>query len=218
MARPKETLAIESRAHPGTTGAKAVRREGKIPGVLFGHKSDPMAISVDAKAFEDLLHRGGKNHLLEITIDGTKPDTAIVRDVQRDPISRRVLHADLQRVGASESITTTLPIVTVGVPEGVRTGGGVLDVVTHAIDISGPANELPEHIEVDVSHLDLRHHISAGDLKLPKNFKLVTPADTVIAAVEASKTAAQAEADAPVVPEAAAAVPTVADTRAEKES
>jgi large subunit ribosomal protein L25 len=176
MARPKETLAIESRAHPGTTGAKAVRREGKIPGVLFGHKSDPMAISVDAKAFEDLLHRGGKNHLLEITI------------------------------------------VTVGVPEGVRTGGGVLDVVTHAIDISGPANELPEHIEVDVSHLDLRHHISAGDLKLPKNFKLVTPADTVIAAVEASKTAAQAEADAPVVPEAAAAVPTVADTRAEKES
>jgi large subunit ribosomal protein L25 len=207
MASTTENLAVETRPTTGTTSSHALRHAGKIPATLFGHGADALSISIDAKAFDELLHAGGKNHLLNLTIDGGSKDTALVRELQRDPISRRIIHADLQRVGATETISASLPIVTVGTPEGVKMSGGVMDVISHTLGVTGPANALPENIEIDVSHLNVYDHITAGDVKLPAGITLDVEPGTVLIAIAPSKTEQEATDSAPVVP--AAEVPTV---------
>jgi large subunit ribosomal protein L25 len=216
MATTTHSLAATSREKTGTTSSHAARSAGHVPGVLFGHGSSPIPIVLNAKAFDDLLHAGGKNALIEISVDGGKRDTALVREVQRDPITRRVIHADLQRVGATEEISAELPLVTVGVPEGVKNAGGVMDVVLHLVTVVGPANALPEQIEHDVASLGVGDHVTAGDLKLPPKLKLGMDAHALLISVEASKTEAEAAEVAPVVPDAE--VPTVDETESGAES
>lgn len=193
MATKDLTLAFEPREGSGTTKSNALRAAGKFPAVLYGHGSAPQSIAIEAKAFEDTVHHGGLSSLITLTAGGKKADTALIREVQRDPLTRRVLHADLQRVSANETVRTKLFVVTVGTAAGVKDAGGVLDVVTHELEIEGPANRIPDNIEVDVSGLGLHEHIVAGDVKLPDGFKMITPADTNVVGVEASKTERQLE-------------------------
>jgi large subunit ribosomal protein L25 len=214
MSTTNNSLSIKTRSKIGTTGATAIRKAGGVPGVLFGHGRAPTAIELDAKAFDELLHAGGTNHLLEITIDGGAKDTALIRDVQRDPLTRRVLHADLQRVSATEEISASLPLVTVGVPEGVRNGGGVMDMIVRTIDVTGPANALPDSLEADVSALGIHQHLTAGDLVLPAKIKLDMDPHAILISIEAPRT--EAEAEASTVP--AAEVPTVSESEGATES
>jgi large subunit ribosomal protein L25 len=195
MASTNTALAVTTRSGTGTTASAALRRAGQVPGNLFGHGSKATAVAIDAKAFDELLHAGGKNHLLEITLDGAGRDTALVREVQRHPITRRVLHADLQRVRATEEIEASLPLATIGVPDGVRNQGGVMDVVLHTLDVRGPANGLPEQIEISVEHLGVHDKLLAGDVVLPAGLKLATEATTILITVEPSKIEAQAAED-----------------------
>jgi large subunit ribosomal protein L25 len=202
------TVTIHTRTDVGTTGAKRARKEGKIPGALYGH-GGTQAISVDTKTLADLLSTGGQSHIVDATIDG-KHESVLLREVQRNPITHRPISADFQRVSQTEAITASIAVHTVGVAPGVKDAGGVMDVVTHAIDVKGPAGKLPEHFEIDVAALNVGDHISAGDVKLPAGFTLITPADTVIVAVEGSKTAsddAAISAAAPVPEAAPAAAP-----------
>lgn len=209
MTTTTNALAITTREKTGSTSVAALRKTGFVPGVLFGHGSAPLAIALEAKAFDELLKAGGKNHLLELTIDGGARDTALVRDVQRDPLTRRVIHADLQRVSATETITASLPLVTIGVADGVKNSGGVMDVLVHTVDVTGPANGLPESIEADVAALKVGDHLYASDLKLPNGIKLDLDAHTILISIEASKTESEAAAVAPETP--AAEVPVVGD-------
>jgi len=187
-------LEIEHRTKLGTTGSNALRAAGKVPAVLYGHGAVADNIALDAHAFEDLLHRSGRNAIITLTDGGgRKQQTALVREVQTHPVSRRILHADLQRVSADETIATRLPIVTVGVAEGVRSMGAVMDVIAHELEIEGPANKIPEHLEVDVSALGVHDHVTAADIALPAGFTLVTPPDTVVITIEPSRTARDLE-------------------------
>lgn len=209
-------LAVTSRTKTGSTASAALRHAGKLPATLYGHGSAPASVALDAKAFDELLHAGGKNQLLEITVDGSGRDTALVREVQRDPLTRRVVHADLQRVSATEEISASLPVVAVGVADGVKNGGGVMDVVLHAVDVTGPANALPEQIEADVTHLGVGDHLTAGELKLPSGITLDVDPTTIVIAVEASKTEAEAAEAAPAP--AADEVPTLAESETAEET
>lgn len=193
MATKDLTLAFEPRVGAGTTKSNALRTAGKFPAVLYGHGSEPQSIAIDAKAFEDVVHHGALNTLITLTSGGKKADTALIREVQRHPLTRRVVHADLQRVSANETVRTKLNVVTVGTSIGVKDAGGVLDVVTHELEIEGPANRIPDSIEVDVSNLGVHEHIVAGDVKLPDGFKMITPADTNVVGVEPSKTERELE-------------------------
>src|ERR1700722_9090396 len=195
-------VTIHQRAEIGTTGAKKSRREGRTPGALYGHGASE-AIAVDAKTLNDLLTSGGQSHIVDATIGGKK-ESVLLREVQRDPITHRPIAADFQRVSSSEAINASVAIVTVGVAPGVKEGGGVMDVVTHALEVKGPAGSLPEHFELDVSGLNVNDHITAGDVKLPAGFSLITPAETVVVAVEGSRTASD---DAALTAAAAAAAP-----------
>jgi large subunit ribosomal protein L25 len=202
-------LVFNARSKTGTTGARAERGAGHVPGVVYGHGSEPMPVSVEARALEDLLHGGHSRQLIEATLNG-RGDTVLLREIQRDPISRKVLHADFQRVSRSEKIYTTLRVITVGVAPGVKDSGGVLDVVTHELEILGPADQVPEQLEVDVSHLGLHDHVTAAQVKLPEGFTMSTTATQIVVSVESSRT----EADAAAAPTPEAAVPTVAETAA----
>ena len=195
-------VTIHQRAEIGTTGAKRARREGRIPGALYGHGAAE-AIAVDAKTLNELLVSGGQSHIVDATIGGKK-ESVLLREVQRDPITHRPISADFQRVSSTEAITASVHIVTVGVPPGVKEQGGVMDVVTHALEVKGPAGKLPEHFEIDVSALNVHDHVTAGDVKLPDGFTLVTPAETVVVAIEGSRTATE---DADITAAAAAAAP-----------
>jgi len=187
------TLVIETRSAVGTTGARAARREGKIPGVLYGH-GDSQAIQIDAKRFSDLLHGASRGKVVPATVDG-KSDSVFLRGIERDPISHHPISADFQRITKGEAIYATIAVHTTGIPLGVRDSGGVLELLSHTIEVKGPSDSIPDGITVDVGSLNVHDHISAGDVKLPAGFTLVTTPDTVLVSIGASRTAAQAEAD-----------------------
>lgn len=205
MATKNSGLKLELREKSGSTGARKERESGRIPGVLYGHGKPPVAIAVDAKAIGELLH-GRRATIVDVTLDGTK-DTAIIRDMQLDPVTRRVMSIDFQRVSRTDVITAEVPIITVGTPAGVREQGGVMDVVTHEVIVRGPADQIPESFRVDVSELTIGHHINAGDLPLPAGFRLQTPPDTTIVSIEAPRVEEEVVADlTQATPEAVAPV------------
>jgi large subunit ribosomal protein L25 len=197
------TLTIHPRTDIGTTGAKRARREGRVPGALYGHGGSE-AISVDARTLADLLSTGGRSHIVDATIDG-KHESVLLREVQRDPITHRPISADFQRVSQTEEIYASVGVITAGTSRGVKDDGGVMDVVTHALEIKGPAGKLPEHFEIDVRGLGVGDHITAGDVKLPAGFTLITPPETIVVAVEGPRAASEEAAPATVA--AAAAEP-----------
>lgn len=209
------TLSLEAREGTGTTSARRLRAQGKIPAVLYGHGTDPRHVALDARAFEEVLHRGGRTSLITLTT-GKKAETALLRELQRHPVSRKIEHADLQLVSANESVRARLPVVTTGTAMGVKELGGVMDVISHELEIEGPANKLPDNLEVDVTELGLHEHIVASQVGLPDGFKMITPADTLVVAIEPSKTA-QAVEDAATVPTLEQAEPEVIGAKPETE-
>jgi len=186
-------LSIQRRTKLGTTGAQALRAAGKVPAVLYGHGAAPEHIALDARAFDDLLHHAGRNAIVTLRENGSKGQMALVREIARHPVSRRIVHADLQRVSADETVAASLPVVTTGVADGVRNEGAVMDVIAHEIEIAGPANRIPEHIEIDVTPLGVHEHLTAGQIPLPQGFTLVTAPDTVVVTIEPSRTAHELE-------------------------
>lgn len=188
----ERALKFQKREDDGTTSSRRLRAEGKIPAVLYGHGTGPQSIAIDAKAFSDLLHKGGRTSLVTLQ-DGKASETALVRDVQIDPVTRKPIHADLQRVSANEKVHAKLRVVTVGVALGVKDSGGVMDVILHELEVEGPANKLPESVEIDVSELGIHDHAVAGDVSLPAGISLITPPDTLVVSIEPSKTAQAVE-------------------------
>lgn len=189
MATLELNLPIERRDQTGTTSAQALRAAGKVPAVLYGHGTEPLHLSFDGRAFNDVLHRGGSHGVITLVLDGKTADTAMVREIARSPVSRRIDHVDFQRVSAHEAVHAKVLIVTTGTAPGVKEFGGVMDVLVHELEIEAPIDEIPPHFEVSVESLGIHQHIVAGDIALPKGFKLLTAPDTIIVSVEASKTA-----------------------------
>ena len=203
MPKKELKLTVERRAKLGTTGAHALRAQGKVPAVVYGHGDVPEHIAFDAHAFTELLAHGGRNAIITLTDGDRKRQTALVRQLQLHPVSRRVVHADLLRVSADETINTRLPVVTVGVSEGVRNAGAVMDVITHELEVEGPASQIPEHLEVDVTELGIHEHLTAADVPLPSGFRLLTSPETIVVAIEPSRTARELEEAAAPAPEEA---------------
>jgi large subunit ribosomal protein L25 len=197
---PKHTvssLTLEPRSATGTTKAQALRRQGKIPGVVYGH-GEATPIAVDAKQLAELLHSGNKSRILEAKI-GAKKDSVLLRRIEAHPISRKPLSVDFQRVTRDEAITANVTVVTTGTPVGVRDQGGVMDIITHSLEIKGPAQSIPDNLSVDVSELTVHQHITAAQVALPKGFTLITPPETVVVSVEITRALAGEEAPAETV-------------------
>jgi len=199
------SLTLLPRERVGSTGANAVRQAGQVPGVLFGHGGASIAIATDARALSQLIASGGQSRIVEATLGGTK-ESVLLREVQRHPVTHRPLTADFQRVSLTEKLSASVAIHTVGVARGVKDAGAIMDVVTHNLQIYGPAGKIPEYLEVDVTELGVGDHITAGEVKLPAEFELETPAETTVVAIELPRAEVV---ETPVVAAVEGAVPAV---------
>lgn len=186
-----DTLQVEKRSSTGTASSRRLRREGKIPAVLYGHGEGNEHLAVRSRDVSAAL----RHHSKTVSLDGDVKDTALLADIQYDPLGIDVLHLDLIRVNLKEEVEVTVPIHLRGEAEGSRNGGILLENL-HEVDIRCPAGSIPESLDLEVTQLKIGEHLSAGDLQLPDGVTLVTDTDTVVAHIEAPK-AAKEETDAP---------------------
>lgn len=170
-----DTLNVLSRNETGTARMRRLRQAGKIPAILYGHGEANVNLIVAADELSTVIKRGGKL----LTLRGDVADSALLRSVQWDTFGKEVLHVDLLRVSATEMVDTTVTIELRGTAPGISEGG-VIEFITHEIDIECPAGSIPEKIQISVVDLHLEDAIHASDVPLPEGAKLVTPRDVVI--------------------------------------
>ena len=198
----KLNLAAESRNNTGKGAARALRREGKVPAILYGHSVDSRPLAVEHKALGRLLETiGGEAALVDVAIDGGAPVRTLVREVQRNPVRRSdVIHLDLYAVVANEPITVEIPVHIVGTAEGVRNQGGVLDHHLHRITLRVLPDQIPDHIEVDVTELTVGKAIHISDITVPAG-EIMNDDDVSVVSVVMSRAEVSAVEAAPATAE-----------------
>ena len=176
-----------TRTVSGKGTARKLRAAGKIPAVIYGHGRAPQSLELDGHTFTRLLEKVSYlTTVIELTIDGTMART-LIRELQRHPVKRDILHVDFQELVAGEKVTIRVPLKFVGTPEGVRTGGGILDETVRELHISVDPAEIPNHIDVDVAHLQVGKSLHVRDVKAPAGVTILTDAAEPIARVQAPR-------------------------------
>jgi len=204
-----------------STGRKGMntqaRKDGEIPSVLYGGAAENMNILVNRRSLEKILHMGGGAHsLIQLQFDGMDQcDTpAIIKSVQRHPVSDALQHVDFLRIQLDREIQSPVAIVLTGRPKGVI-DGGVIDHQLREVTVECLALDIPEHIEIDISHLGMGESIHVADLQVAGNIKIVTEPGLAIASVHAPRVVKAAEAEAESKPEAEAEAKAEADKGSE---
>ena len=201
-------VAAEVRTSRGKNEAHRTRRAGQIPAVLYGAFKDPISIAVNPREITKIIRSStGYNTIFNLAIAGGETTPVMVVDQQVDPIRGTLLHADFKRIDLAKRIRISVPVTTTGEAQGVKVQGGLLEVITRAIEIECLPDEIPEKFVVDVTELMIGMAKRAGDVALTGSMKLVSSADTVIAhsvALRAEEVAAPVEGAAVVTPEAGA--------------
>lgn len=188
----KRIIKAEIRALSTKHSVRGIRNTGYIPGVLYGKGIGSLPVKVWEK---DLTSLGGAN-LIEVSLPG-KAYPAIIREIQKDPLSGKVSHVDFQQVDMNETIKTEVPVHFTGEPVGVK-NGGVLQYGERILEVEAQALELPEYIELDVSRLDLGQKLTAADIKVHPNVKIISDPAMVLVVMTSPRKAEEA---APVVTE-----------------
>ncbi|MDZ4675015.1 MAG: 50S ribosomal protein L25 [Gemmatimonadota bacterium] len=178
------TLSADPRSDTGKGVARSLRRNGRIPAVIYGHGREPEALSVDSTALTRLLSGiSAATTMLNVEVAGRPAVRALIREIQRSPIKPSdILHLDLFAVNADEEIEVDVPVRLIGVPEGVRVGGGTLDHTMHSLTISVLPGDLPGSIDLDVSGLTIGHGIHVRDITVPKA-TIMNDEDLMVASV-----------------------------------
>lgn len=194
MAEQQE-LAVAPRTVKGKA-TRHLRKEGIIPANIYGHKEEPLAIQLEALAFEHLRRAHGLRNILLLRLpDGKGTQTALVRKVQHDPVTGKILHIDFGRVSLTERVNVSVPLHFVGEAPGVKIEGGILLHLLDTIQAECAASDLVEFVEVDISSLaQIDDTLFARDVKLPAKYTLVTDPDEAIVKVAAPRTATAEEA------------------------
>jgi large subunit ribosomal protein L25 len=166
----------------GKGGARKARAAGEIPGVLYGHGETPIPVAVGSREFDVAIrgHKGG-NAIVSLSLAGSDY-TALVRDVQYDPITHQILHLDFQHISLTETIEVSVPIHLTGLAVGVKDAGGILEPITRELEVRCLPTAIPQSIDVDVSALNIGDSIHVRDLQLG-TLEVLTDPDTTIATV-----------------------------------
>lgn len=206
MAEQSKNLSARPREERGKGAARKLRGEGRIPAVVYGHGEETRALSVDSRELENLFaHISVENTLITLEVEGEKKGgvQALVREVQNHPHRREVLHVDFYQVHEGESIELEVPVRLVGSAVGVREGG-ILEQPIHDLPVRCLPSQIPEVIELDVSHLEIGDSLHVGDLSLPEGVETDLELDRTVCAVSAPsilKVEEEEEAEVPEVPE-----------------
>src|SRR5438552_2000784 len=205
-------VSAKGREERGKNAARRLRREGLIPGVVYGGKGDNVAVAVDPKSLKKVLRsEAGRNAILKLDIAGSGSTNAILKSWQVDPIKENFLHADFYRIAMDVAIRVTVPIHVLGEARGVKVDGGILELIMRAVEVECLPGDIPEHIDIDVSDLGINGALRVSDLPATDKVKILEGADQVVvhvvsvkeevAATPAAAVAVEGEAAAPAEPE-----------------
>ncbi|MBA3989128.1 50S ribosomal protein L25/general stress protein Ctc [Aliidiomarina maris] len=195
MSQPTYTFNAQVRNDMGKGASRRLRREGKVPAVLYGAGKDAVALTLEHDKINNAAdHEGFYSHILTLTVDGKKIE-AIVKDMQRHPFKPKIIHLDFQRVDAKQELNTSVPLHFLN-EEDAQKAGGVVVHHLNEVEIAVLPKNLPEFIEVDVAGLGVGDNIHLSDLKLPEGVSLVELTkgedhDQVVVTVSAKKTEAE---------------------------
>jgi len=197
-----QTLKAERRTAVGSASASRLRRQGKVPAVLYGHREETTLLALSAEQVRELVESG--HHLVTLEVDGAL-ERALVKEVQFDPWGQEILHLDFARVGLHESVHVSVEVVPHGTPKAVL-AGGVLEQPLRSVELECRADAIPDVIRVEVGHLEGGQVLHVRDLPLPEGARMLTDPDTVAFIVQEPRVE---EVPAEAAPEAAAEEPEV---------
>ena len=201
------SLAAQIRTSVGKGAARKLRTSGNIPAIIYGHGREPQSLAINTYTFERLLEKiSFRTTVIELDM-GTATAKTLIREIQRHPYRPHILHVDFQELVAGEKVTVSVPLVFVGTPEGVRTGGGILDQVMHELEISVDPSSIPNHIDVDVTALTIGHSIHVRDVKVPEGVEVLDTAGATVCVCSIPKAVEEVTPDAAAAAEAAPAEP-----------
>ncbi len=193
-------LKAEIREQAGSKAAANIRKQGRIPAIIYGHKKETVPISLDTRNFIDGLHHGQR--LIDVQI-GKKTEKVIVKDLQYDYLGKDIIHIDLIRVNVTETVRVTVPIELKGTAKGTHEGGIVEEHTDH-LEVECRVTDIPETILVSVKDMNVGDALYARDVELGDSVKLVTDPSTLLVAcsiVAAAKSTEELEEEVPVAPE-----------------
>lgn len=179
------TLSAAPRSTQGKNAARQLRRQGRVPAVIYGHGERSESLSVDRLALEKLLARiSVENTLISLEVEGREAQRTLIREVQWHPYKNSILHIDFFHVHAGEKLRVDVPVRLVGTPVGVREGGGVMDQVLYDLHVECLPRDIPEVAEVDVSGLEVGESLRVSEVTIP-NATILNDADLPVASVVA---------------------------------
>ncbi len=193
-------LKVEVRQEVGSKHAARLRREGRLPAIVYGHGQKPVAVSLHLYNFAEMLHHG--HRLFDVKMD-KRSETLLVKDLQYDHLGKDIIHADLVRVNLAETVKVTVPTELRGTAKGTHEGGIVDEHLDH-LEIECRVSDIPKVIPVYVKALNVGDSIHAGDIDLPEGAKLVTDAEALVLMchpVAAAKSSEELEEELQVAPE-----------------
>ncbi len=187
-------LKADLREKKGKEYAKKIRKEGKLPAVLYGEEKESVSLLVSRKDIENILKsEHGTNQILELQY-GKDKETVIIYDIQYDYLGKDMLHVDFKRISMDKPVDIEVRIVLKGEPVGVKIENGFLDFVTREIEVSCLPKDIIDEIEIDVTNLHAGQSIKVEDIELDKEkYSILTPPDTVIVTIEKERGAEEAE-------------------------
>ena len=186
-------LSAKKRTDSGKGAARKLRSAQQIPGIIYGHNREPQMLALDWRELERMLERiAPETTVIELDIDGTTSRT-LIREIQRHPFKRQVLHVDFLELVAGERVTVDVPVVLTGIPAGVRASGGILDQILREVTVDVDPSNIPNHIELDVSALEVNESLHVSDLIAPPGVEIQDEADATVCVVAPPRVEAEPE-------------------------
>lgn len=179
----------------GKKASKAVRNSGFIPGIYYAKGKEPLAIATTFKQIRPAVYTS-ETHIITLKVEGSAPVDCVMKDVEFDPVSEEIVHFDLLGIIEGQTLHVEVPIVLKGTAKGVSIAGGLLEHILHKVQIECLPASLPEHIEIDVTNLEVGKSVHIGDLKVP-GVKFMIPPSSSIVAVHAKRGRDEAAAATP---------------------
>lgn len=181
------SLSASARSSVGKGVARSLRRDGRVPAVIYGHARAPQALSVDARELGRLLeHVSAETTVIELAVNGGMSRT-LIRDIQRHPVKRSIIHVDFQELVAGEMVTVNVPIVLTGTSIGVRLNAGILTQVMSELACRVDPANIPNRIDVDVTNVNIGGSVHVGELNIPEGVEVLAESRDTVLTVSASK-------------------------------
>jgi len=208
-------LEAQLREGRGKGAARAARRAGLVPAIVYGHKQAPMAIQLPKMRLHRLLGPGSENVIINMDLGKDGPETVMIKEIQMDPVTREILHADFMRVSLEERVTTRVPVILTGTASGVSTGG-VQEFLLRELHVECQVGNIPERIEIDVSSLEVGDQIRVADIKHEEGMEILDDPGTIVVTIVAP-TIREAEEEEVVIAEEEEKEPEVIGEKREEE-